>query len=333
MITTLRITSLLTAVAAVLVLGAVLGFLPLLGGGAGDQAAADGALDSPSVIERFNEQHGGKAAANQDKTPPLIQQAQLLAGILNPPPPARPVERDGPTQGGDYRPPPPPKDAKFDLVGTSYCASNPAESFAYIRLPGNEYRWVRQGSEVEHFVVTEVKSGSIVYSDGRTESVLPIEPTPSTASLLEPGGAQAAAAVAPGPTRPAMRARTTSPGLGRPVPVQRPSVAKPRSPASNLDTAEQQRMAELVKKLQALQRKSAGSGAEAEAAARERDALRDKLISEFKASNVSHEEAERLEDLGKELSETRSESVLERRREFRRRMSPTPSRDSDDDDK
>jgi hypothetical protein len=218
-------------------------------------------------------------------------------------------------------------------VGTSYCASDPAESFAYIRLPGNEYRWVRQGSEVDRFVVTEITSGSIIYSDGRTESVLPIEPTPSTASLLEPGGAQAAAAVAPGPIQPAMRARTASPGLGRPVPVPRSSVAKPRSPASTLDTAERQRMAELVKKLQALQKRSAGSGAEAEAAARERDALRDQLISEFKASNVSNEEAERLEDLGKELSETRSESLLERRREFRRRMSPTPSRDSDDDDK
>ena len=91
-------------------------------------------------------------------------------------------------------------------------------------------------------------------------------------------------------------------------------------------------MTELVNKLRELQRRSGGSGADAEAAARERAALTEKLMSEFKSSRVSDEEVERLEDLGEELSGTQSKSLLERRRDFRRRMGPAPSRDANDGD-
>jgi hypothetical protein len=97
-----------------------------------------------------------------------------------------------------------------------------------------------------------------------------------------------------------------------------------------VDAAEKERMTELVNKLRELQRRSGGTGADAEAAARERAALTEKLMSEFKSSRVSDEEAERLEDLGEELSGTQSKSLLERRRDFRRRMGPASSRDAND---
>jgi len=123
MINTLRITGLLVVVFAVLVVGSVLGFVPFLkGDAAGDEQARE-VLSSPGAVERFKTQHGGKVSATKDRTPPLVQQAQLLAGILNPPvPQPRPVNPPK-TNSTRISRPDVPTIAKFDLVGTSYLAA------------------------------------------------------------------------------------------------------------------------------------------------------------------------------------------------------------------
>jgi len=319
MVRTLRVTGVLIAVLAVLVLGSVLGLVPLFNRDTGQQEKAAEVLNAPGAVERFRAQHGDKAPTNQDKTPLLVQQAQQLAGILNPPVKIdRPTLPPRETTTTTTRRPESSSSAKFDLVGTSYLAAAPHESFAYIRLPGNEYQWVKQGSEVGHLIIKEVKSGSIVYADGQELIELAAEPVPETASLLESGVAAAPAIAAP--PRPATTStvdrRTFRPGVSttmRPV------------PRSQTPEKDEEALEDLVGRLRDLQKNlrsdKTGSGAPAE----DRAEMMNKLISEFKSSSrVSDQEAEKLDDLGERLNGATQKSAIERRREIMRRAtSPT----------
>jgi hypothetical protein len=304
----------LVAVLAVLVLGSVLGLVPLFNRDTGEDERAVEVLGAPGAVERFRAQHGDKVPSSQDKTPLLVQQAQQLAGILNPP---VPVPRTPPSvRTATTTPRPRPvasSSAKFDLVGTSYLASAPQESFAYIRLPGNEYRWVKQGSEVGHLIIKEVKSGSIVYADGQDFVELAVEPVPETASLLESGAAAAPAiSVTPRPTssgtasRVALRSAISTDA--RPV------------PPSQTQEKDEEALEDLVGRLRDLQRNLRSDKTGSQAPGEDRAAMMNKLISEFKSSSrVSDQEAEKLDDLGEQLNGTDEKSAIERRREIMRR--------------
>jgi len=317
MVNTLRITSVVAVLVAVVLLIVVAGpksLAPKLLAkfALGSDKEVDRILNAPGVVDRFRETQGNQS--KPDVIPALVKQAEILAGILNPPEPA-------PRPGGNRKPPAtrgpkPPRpvitSAKFDLIGTTYLASDPEMSFAYIRLADSTYQWLRQGDEVGHLKVKEIRSGSIVCWDGQQDVELAAEPMPETASALEVGTASSAES---GQAEPA----SVSPASGR---ITGPPVARPwkptrttATPDAEIDAETRQKMEELVSRI----KESNGAGAAQSPA--ERAAMVKKLMAELKESRVSPEEAEDVEDLGRELNESQNTPPNQRRTNLRRKLS------------
>lgn len=266
-------------------------------------------LNAPSAVDRFKERHGDKDQSSQDTTPPLVKQAELLANIINPPAAstARMSARPGRGTPVPSPPPPPESSAKFNLVGTSYSASDPGASFAYICLADGTYQWVRQGEQVAHYVIKEVKAGSVTCWDGNRTTEMLVEPVPDTASMLETGAASPVPAASG--SRSSMAGRTPGQLVAQPVASGQPAVGGSDSPSAHLSEEDQQALGDLVDRLKELESDPANRAAAAS-----------KLISEFRSSRVSAEEAEKLGDLGEELNENKNSLKEERRREFLRRL-------------
>jgi hypothetical protein len=178
----LRTISVAATISAGLLLVAVASPGPLSRLGAQEDEQIGRLLNGPGAVDRFRHHHNGKHQDRQDATPALIEQARIFAKIINPPAPKQPPGQ----KGTDDRPPPPPEPPEFRLVGTS-CSSNPDDSFAYVRLPNEPDQWVRQGAQVGHVVIKEIRHGSITYWDGRQHVETIVEPVPQTAGRLEPG--------------------------------------------------------------------------------------------------------------------------------------------------
>lgn len=291
MVNTLRILGLLAVLGAAYLLIQALGLGSLIGLEEQTDEAVMATLTAPGVVERFQASRGGRSTSVADETPPLVRNAEIFASIINPPPPLEPVEK-APPKTGPIRPQPPRTTPKFTLVGT---ASAFSESFAYIRLDDGTYQWVRQGDEIGHLVVKEIKPGSIVCWEGDAEVEMVVEPVMDTASLLEAGGERApaeraaTATMLDTPVRPATGRIT-----GRPA-VPRTISARPlgRSPLPTPPMTDDQ-----VRELDALSERvqtDVKNGEDFRAAANRR-------IAELRAARVSAEEAEDLEYLGETLS-------------------------------
>jgi hypothetical protein len=147
--------------------------------------------DSPGAVQMFRENRGGLKSDDGDKTPPLVKQAEALAAYLAPAQLAKKVET--PVTGQATTMPTPPirpvaASAKFKLVGTSYYPNQPKRSMALISEPdlgaGGE-RWVKEGTQVEHFVIHEIRHGLIVYRDGDNLREMAVEPGMSAPSLVQ----------------------------------------------------------------------------------------------------------------------------------------------------
>lgn len=259
MIKTLRITSVAAVILAAVVLASVLGFLrpasflPLRVG-TGNDKQTQSILRGPSAVERFKTQYGSKVPNSEDTTPPLIKQAELLAGIINPPEPSDtgskpPIKM--PLKPTVAVKPLASVSSKFDLLGTC-CSSNPKFSYAYIRLPDNTFQWVGVGEQIGHVSIKEIRKDLVVCWDGTRDSEIPVEPVPETSSLLETGKASNAVSATkaedsdtrPGPaggTAQPATASSTKPGnLAKPpTNVAKPpsSAAKPPSSAAKPSTA------------------------------------------------------------------------------------------------
>jgi hypothetical protein len=259
-------------------------------------------LEGPGAVTRFNSyQDHNEVSDNQDKTPPLVKQAQTLEEILNPRVPVAQAPVPGSSPRGPALPKPPTSTAKFDLVGISYSPSDPASSFAYIRLPDNTYQWVCQGSEVGHLIVKQIKGNSIVCSDGQRMSEMSVEPTIDTANILETGAGLSVAN------------RITEGAV--------PSSAR-------LTGQDQASLDELVQRIKLkLQNEDKSGQADSNATSAEKAAAAGKLITEYKSSLVGTEEAQNLEKLGEKLNGAKDNQIEEKRRELLRRMSqPRPPR-------
>ena len=321
MIHTLRIAGIAVVILAGVVMASVAVPAWRFGLAGHDDGQVEKILNAPSAVDRFQKQYGDKVNDDQDTTPPLVREAKIFASILNPPAsdaaPARTTAshfKSKPTVK------PPVSSARFDLVGTSYSATDPASSFAYIRLQDRTYQWVRQGDEVGHSVIREIRSGSIIYWDGRQDIQMLAEATADTSSILESNravGTAAASGFPPDvsggtPSNPsAQPANSVRPIHPNPVPG---SVAgTPVTTPGSLTAGDQEALSELVNRL-----KESDMDPASKAAAVSR------LISQFKAQRVSPQEAEKLESLGEELNgdqKGREASIENRRREFLRRMS------------
>jgi hypothetical protein len=190
MVNTLRVTSVAAVVLAVLVLASVLGPKQLVNLGMKRDARLDSILNDPNASARSREGATAKASPGADQTPMLVKQAQDFANILKPK-----VEKLPSTPSGAGTRPPPiipaTSSAKFTLVGLSYSATRPEESFAYIKMADNTCQWVRKGDEIGHTTIREIRPSSIVCSDGNRDSEMTVVAPPDTANLLETGAAAA----------------------------------------------------------------------------------------------------------------------------------------------
>ncbi len=313
MIKTLRITSIVAAVLAVIFL--VFFVFPVVFGGYSDEHLEE-SLDSPGVIEKFNKTVGNKAKTGQNEVSPLVQQAGAFALYLDPPKPRMPRTPTGSGASGVTRVP--AVTPQFKLIGTSYYKGRPELSLALIDEPGKGLHWVRQSSKVGHLLIEQVKDGLIVVKDSKGTFELEAEQKPEI-SLLEgaPGtsgqtddssktGASGREGVS-GRTTVSSRARGTAgtkstlPASGRAV----TGVAGARSKAPKPSgVAEEAEYRELVEKLRQIQRSFKSDKTGSGPSAKEKAALMDKVISEFKSSKssrLSDAEREHLNNLGKEL--------------------------------
>lgn len=320
MVSTLRITSiavfLLAAVVVILVAGPSSLVPNLLAGFAlRSDPEIERILNEPSRVDQWIAANGDKAASAQDTTPALVREAESFKNIIDPPPPA-PVSNAGKQDSGTSRRPPVvkpvPSSARFDLVGTTVSADH---SFAYIRLQDKTYQWARQGDAIGHLTIKEIKKGSIICWDGHAEVEMTTESVPETASLLEVGG--------PSVTQAGVDPVRVSPASGRITgrPVARPWTPGQSPIVGNDGMDEQNREAlDLVDQIREL-RQSDASAPDADLSPEDRKAAVERLIAEYKeSSRVSPEEAERVEDLGRELNESSEPSAADRLRDARRKL-------------
>lgn len=272
-------------------------------------------IQSPGAVNVFNESRDSQPSNGQEQDPPLVQQAKTLESILNPRvPETGPAQAPVTSRKDTPVVKPPASTAKFDVVGISYLASDPVNSFAYIRLPDNSYQWIRQGSEVGHLTVAEVKVDSIVCSDGKE---IKVESTVATGSILEGGAAVISEPETPGVLKGKLVSPGTRPSLHSPLSSR---ITAGRAPASTpLNAEDEANLNELVQRLKEINAAKAGQ-ADSNGASAEMD----KLISEAKASRMSPEEAQKLDKLGEELDKANNLPPEEKRREAMRRVGPPP---------
>ncbi len=311
---------------------------PVVFGGCSDEHLEE-SLDSPGVIERFNKTVGNKAKTGQNEMSPLVQQAGAFALYLNPPKPKMPRTPTGSSASGVIRGP--AVTPQFKVIGTSYYKGRPDLSIVLIDEPGKGLHWVRQASKVGHLLIEQVKDGLIVVRDSKGTFELEAEQKPEI-SLLEgaPGpsgrtgdssktgaadragafsktGASGRAGVS-GRTTVSSRARGTAgtkstlPASGRAV----TGVAGARSKAPQpRGVAEEIEFQELVEKLRLIQKSFKSDKTGSGPSAKEKAALMDKVISEFKSiqsSRLSDAEMKHLNNLGKELKKVLEQSESKR---------------------
>ncbi len=269
MIKTLRITTIVAAVLAVIFF-----VLPIVFGGRNNEEIEQ-FLNSASVVEKFNESAGNKAKASQDQTSPLLTQAEAFAKYLNPPPKPKISTSATPKPGVSQPKPRGPVTTKFKLVGTSVHESNPELSLAFIDEPGKGLRWVRQGNQVEHLTIKQVKDGLVVIQDNQRTYEIATQQKPER-SLLE-GSSPV----------------STVEGSRIPSSITTPTgMPTPPSP---------EQTAALEKFLESI---SADTEAD-----KEDSTQIEKLFKELGAMRISEDEAEKLQRLPKEL-DTQQSKVL-----------------------
>lgn len=322
MIKTLRITGVAAVAFAGVVLASVLGPVSLIHfDEKGDQRMGM-VLASPGAVERFRDLHGDQSAAGQDTKPPLIKQAEAFKDIIDPklPPPTTTAQAT-PTvpRPGPGPKPPVPSSTKFTLIGTSCSPSNPNSSFAYVRFLDNTYQWVQCGSEVGHMVIKEVREGSVICWDGHRDSEIAMEVVPDRVSLLEANddAAASAATAAPQP----VEVKVTEMPAGQPRLSNRQVLPRGQGAVSRMSEEEREALSELADRLKKLQASSGDANGTPDAA----KIAAEKLMSEFKSSQIGPQETRRLENLDDEAPSDAARAREELKREFMRKMNPSRS--------
>ena len=212
MIKTLRITSIIAAIAATVLL-----VLPAVYGVRSDPKIEE-FLKSPGTIDKFTAAKGQGPAKDESQTSPLVKQAADFGRYLNPPPPPPPKVVPGAAPQGPAVPAPPVVAAKFDLIATSYYASHPEQSFVLIDEPGKGLHWVKQGSAVGHLTIETVKDGAIVVRDGQRTSEMTVKVQEAWRNLLKnPPPSTRPSSSSVEPASPASQAPTARPGPENPV--------------------------------------------------------------------------------------------------------------------
>jgi hypothetical protein len=130
-------------------------------------------LKAPSAVEAFKKGRMRAASQAEPRESLLVTQARAFARQANPPPPVQ-AGATGP-KAAQPAAPPVALTPKFRLCGTSYCPWRATQSMALILEPTGELRWVKQGTDVGHVVIEQIKSGSIVYRSGSKTGEMEVE--------------------------------------------------------------------------------------------------------------------------------------------------------------
>ncbi|OHB63792.1 MAG: hypothetical protein A2Y76_01995 [Planctomycetes bacterium RBG_13_60_9] len=134
-------------------------------------------LQAPNAVQKFTEKAGERTQGDASQTSPLVAQAQAYAQLLNPPRITEglsvPVQ---PASLAAVMPPvrPATASANFKVYGTSYYPNEPGRSMALISEPGvasGQERWVKEGTQIGHFVIHEIRRVLIVYRDVETQNL------------------------------------------------------------------------------------------------------------------------------------------------------------------
>jgi hypothetical protein len=284
MIKTLRITSVVAAI-----LAGVFFVFPVIYGVRSDNSI-DEFLKLPNAKEKFENAADTKTKTGESQESPLVKQAEAFAKYLNP---DKPVVSKTPkgikttTISSKVTVTP-----KFPVLATIFYPENPTLSQALIDEPGRGRHWVRQSSMVGHLLIEQVKDGLVVMKSseetynieiqekaemGATSKASPASSLRSSQSSVKPKSTAF--------SRAAINARNTR--------------SIPQRPQRNVDDAE--KMNEFVDKLKDLQQSSASDKTNSKIDQEERNARIQELISKYKSTRVSAEEAEKLDNMGEEL--------------------------------
>jgi hypothetical protein len=313
MLSTLRITSYLAAIAAVILLICAAVF-----GGRKDPHIEE-FLRAPSAVDKFPANKGQGRIMDEGQVSPLVKQAMDLATkYLNPPPPI--VEQAPPPPPTVTQPQvaPPTVSAKFELKGTSHYATRPELSLALIDEPGKGLHWVRQGNSVGHLVIEKVGNGSITVRDGQRTFDMTIEVKEPWRELIRgdtlPSGGQGN--IPPSMQRTLAPKSDSMPDIGEPsraVPLRPPSrepsaMRQPGRVPARRETAKIAPVAPAIKETpspptseQPLDHDIIPSPPPPMPT--EKDVIRLRLMQEVKASRITPEEAKRMEELAETLEQ------------------------------
>jgi hypothetical protein len=288
----LRITSIIVAAAAVLLVA----LPPVFTSGTDEQTQKF--LDSPGVLETIKKT---KTVANINEEAPLVTQAKAFAKYLNPPKPAPSPRRRSstPRQAAPVRPRA-QVSSQFDLLGTSYYALRPNMSMALINEPGAGLRWVKQSSKIGSLIVEEVRDGKVVIRDGaRTYE---IEPKRTAKRSLIKG--ESSSIIESVPARPSItpeiptRLQRSSPRID----ARRRRRANPRptrqpQPTQELTPEQIEQMDQQLKKLKDI-----------EDPVEWMEKADEMMKSIMNNSEVTDEEAAKLDQLGQELNDANDDA-------------------------
>jgi hypothetical protein len=322
MIKTLRITTIIVAIAATILL-----ILPAIYGVRKDPKIEE-FLKKPGVVEKFTAA-GGQNAGKNDSQSPLVQQAARFASIINPPPPPLPKAAPGaPAQGSAAPTPPAPVAVKFEIVATSYSALNPEKSFVLIDEAGKGLHWVKQGSAIGHVTIETIKDGTIVVRDGARTSEMTVKVKETWRSLLKnppPSTRSSAVSTSPaviqtagqGPVNQIQPSPVTTDKQGLPTPARTgsPPISGRRSlrpgaipPASERITSGAQTAPEVLQPPPAVEaapppQETETPAPEESPAIKAKQARIDKLLSETGSGELTKDEEKKLDEVFKEIEE------------------------------
>ncbi len=148
-------------------------------------------LERSGAVEAFTQRTHETPSEEKERLSPLIAAASAFAGHLNPPAPPKipPAVQEVPRPVAPVVRPP-TASVKFKLCGTSCCDDRPEQSMALIWEPGSKEaaRWVKKGTQVGHFIIQEIRPGSVVYRVGEQVQEMAIEPQAAGAAVTAEGG-------------------------------------------------------------------------------------------------------------------------------------------------
>jgi hypothetical protein len=267
-------------------------------------------LNAPTVIDKFKENMGGKPTS-QGQTPPLVAQAGRFAGYLNPPKIEPTKTVDGGTNNTGIENPPPPRpdniSAKFPVIATCVNPNRPELSWVLIDEPGTGRHWVRQSTKVGHLTIEQVKDGAAIVKGAKDPYTLSVQRKPQMSLLLDSSAPPIGSEPTSGLDHPGVldsgevgAVSTVAGTAAEAADATGAAAGVAGSPVDQLSAEEQAAMVEKIfSELEALARTSPDKIASGPRERQNRPASGD--VSAPKATHVTGREAEKLDNLGREL--------------------------------